>query len=72
MLEVSSDYTRVTVNSGNLTPDASDLSTSDGLWCSVNVCNLLSQVELSVIFVADTLDLDQRALWLGDRLRSLV
>lgn len=72
MLEMSSNDTGISVNSGNLTPDASDLRTSNGLWCSVNVSNLLTQVEFGILLVINTLDLDQRALWLRDRLRSLV
>lgn len=42
VLELSSDQTVVTMNSGDLTPDTSDLGTSDFLGSLVDVCNSLT------------------------------
>lgn len=72
LLEVGSDNTVVTVGSGNLTPDNSDLGTSDLLGSSVDVSNSLTQVELSVSWSLDTFDLNQGDVWVGNALRTLV
>lgn len=71
-LEVGSDNTVVTVGSGDLTPDDSDLGTSDFLLGSVDVGNSLTQVESGVLGGADTLDLDQRRAWVVHVLGTLV
>lgn len=60
------------MSSGDLTPDNSDLGTSNFLGGSVNVGNTLTQVELSVFWGGNTFDLDQRDVWVVDSLRSLV
>lgn len=60
------------MGSGNLTPDNSDLGTSDLLVGSVDVGDSLTNVELSVLWGLDTLDLDQRDVWVGNALRTLV
>ena len=70
--ESSSDNTRVTVGSGDLTPHNSNLRTSNFLGSSVNVGNTLTQVELSILWSSDTFDLDQRDIWVVDSLGSLV
>lgn len=72
LLEVGSHNTVGTVGSGNLTPDNSDLGTSDLLGSSVHVSDSLTQVELSVSWVLDTLNLNQRNVWVGNALRTLV
>lgn len=72
LLEVGSDNTVVTVGSGNLTPDNSDLGTSDFLGSSVDVSDSLTQVELSVSWSLDTFDLNQGDVWVGNALRTLV
>ncbi|KAF7584943.1 hypothetical protein EJF18_11106 [Clavispora lusitaniae] len=72
LLEFGSDNTVVTVSSGHLTPDNSDLGASDLLGSSVDVSDSLTQVELSVLWVLNTFDLDQRDVWVGDVLRTLV
>lgn len=46
------------MRSGDLTPDDSDLGTSDFLGGSVNVGNTLTQVELGFLWGGDTFDLD--------------
>lgn len=60
------------MSSGDLTPDNSDLSTSDLLGSSVHVGDSLTQVELSVAWRVDTVDLDQRHVRVGNVLRTLV
>lgn len=72
LLEVGSDNTVVTVGSGDLTPDDSDLGTSDFLVASVNVGNLLTQVEFGVLRRVHTVDLDQRGVWVDQVLGTLV
>lgn len=72
LLEVGSNDTVVTVGSGNLTPDNSDLGTSDLLGSSVYVGDSLTQVELSVSWGLDTVDLNQGDVWVGNALRTLV
>ncbi len=70
--ELSSDNTGVTVSSVDLTPDNSDLGTSDFLRASVDVGDSLTQVELSFFWGGNTFDLDQRDVWVVNALRSLV
>lgn len=70
--EVGSDNTVVTVGSGDLTPDDSDLGTSDLLVASVDVGNLLTQVELGVLWRVHTVDLDQGGVWVDQVLGTLV
>lgn len=60
------------MGSGDLTPDDSDLGTSDLLRSSVHVGNSLTQVELSVAWRVNTVNLDQRDVWVGHALRTLV
>lgn len=72
LLEVGSDNTVVTVSSGNLSPDDSDLGASDLLLGSVHVGNSLTQVELSFVSRLDTLDLDQRHVGVCHTLGALV
>lgn len=72
LLEVGSHDTVRTVGSGNLTPDDSDLGTSHFLGSSVHVSNSLTQVELSILRSLDTVDLNQRNVWVGNVLRTLV
>lgn len=70
--ESSSDNTRVAVGSGDLTPDDSDLGTSDLLGGSVDVSNSLSNVELGLFGGSNTLDLDERDVRVNDSFASLV
>lgn len=72
LLEVGSDNTVATVGSGDLSPDDSDLGASDLLGSSVHVSDSLTQVELGVLWVGDTVNLNQRDVWVGDALRTLV
>ena len=60
------------MSSGNLTPDNSDLRTSNLLVGTVDVGDSLTQVELSVLWSGDTLDLDQRNVRVVDVLGTLV
>lgn len=62
LLEVSTDDTRVTVGSGNLAPHNSDLGASDLLAGTVDEGDTLTEVEFSLLWRGDTLDLDQRAV----------
>lgn len=71
-LEVCSDGTRRTVSSGDLTPDDSNLGTSNLLRSSVDVSNTLTKVELGLLWSGDTLNLNQGDVWVGNRLGSLV
>lgn len=70
--ECSSNDTGVTVCSVDLTPDHSDLGTSDFLGASVDIGDSLTQVELSVFWVGNTFNLDQRDVWVVNALGSLV
>ena len=70
--EGSSNNTRVTVSSGDLTPHNSNLRTSNFLGGSVDVGNTLTQVKLSILWSSDTFNLDQRDIWVVDSLGSLV
>lgn len=70
--ECSSNDTGVTVCSVDLTPDNSDLGTSDFLGASVDIGDSLTQVELSVFWVGNTFNLDQRDVWVVNALGSLV
>lgn len=56
----------------DLTPDNSDLGTSDFFGASVDVGNSLTQVELSVFWVCNTFNLNQRDVWVVNSLGSLV
>lgn len=60
------------MGSVDLTPDDSDLGTSDLLGGSVDVGNTLTQVELSVLWGGNALDLDQGDVWVVGLLGSLV
>ena len=63
--EVGSDQSVGSMGSGNLTPDNSNLGTSDFLLRTVNVGNTLTQVELGILRVGHTVNLDQRHLGVG-------
>lgn len=56
--EVGSHDTGVTVRSGDLTPDDSDLGASDLLGSSVHVGHALTQVKLGILWGRNTFDLD--------------
>lgn len=56
------------MRSVDLTPDNSDLGTSNFLGGSVNVSNTLTQVELSLLWGRNTFNLDQRHIWVVNSL----
>lgn len=56
----------------DLAPHNSDLRASDLLGGSVDVSNTLTEVELGVLRIGHTLDLDQRHIWIVHFLGSLV
>jgi len=60
------------VRAGDLAPDHADLSTADLLLTTVDVGNLLAQVEVGGLGVIDTLDLDQAGARGSDVARALV
>lgn len=60
------------MGSGDFAPDDSDLRASDLLGGSVDVGNSLTEVELGILWVGNTLDLNQRHIWVVHRLASLV
>ena len=61
-----------TVCSCDLAPDDSDLGSSDFLLAAVDVCDALAQVEGCGLGVVDALNLDERCVWVGVALSSLV
>ncbi len=70
--ESGSDGARVTVSSDDLAPDDSDLGASNLLVGSVDVSHSLSEVELGLLGVGDTLNLDERHVGVNNTLASLV
>ena len=60
------------MSSVDLTPDNSDLGTSNLLGGSVDVSNTLTQVELGVLWSSNALDLHQGDVWVVGLLGSLV
>lgn len=72
LFEGSSHSTIVTVSSSDLTPDDSDLRTSDFLGSTVDVGYTLTQVEFSLIRRTNTLNLKQRDAWVVSALGTLV
>lgn len=71
LLEVGSDNTVVTVGFGDLTPDDSDLGTSDLLGSSVHVGDSLTKVESGILRGMNTVDLNQRGVWVDYALGTL-
>lgn len=70
--ELGTDNARVTVRTGDATPEDADLGTTKLLGGLVDVGDALSQVELGLVGLLDTLDLDERGVALGNALRALV
>lgn len=70
-LAISAPFQR-TVCSCDLAPDDSDLGSSDFLLGAVDVCDALAQVERCGLGVVDALNLDERCVWVGVALASLV
>lgn len=60
------------MSSGDLTPDNSDLGTSDLLGSTVNESNALTKVELGILGGVDTLNADQGDVGVGNVLAALV
>jgi len=60
------------VSSGDLTPDNSDLGTSDLLGGTVDESNTLTKVELGILGGVDTLNADQGDVGVGNVLAALV
>ena len=61
-----------TVCPGDLAPDDADLGASDLLLAAVDVCDPLAQVEGCALWLVNTLDLDERCVWVGVALATLV
>jgi len=57
---------------GDLSPNDSDLGSSDLLLCTVDESNLLSEVEVCGLGIRNALDLDQARAWGGVALATLV
>jgi len=66
------DDTRVTVRACDASPDHPDLRALNLPLCPVNVGNALSEVELSLLLVSDTLKLNERGVGTGVALATLV
>ena len=60
------------MRAGNLAPDDADPGAADLLLGLVDVGDALAEVELGLVGLLDTLDLDERGVALGDALRALV
>ncbi len=60
------------MSSGDLTPDNSDLGTSDLLGGTVDESNTLTKVELGILGGVDTLNADQGDVGVGNVLAALV
>ena len=60
------------MGSGDLTPDNSDLGTSDLLGGTVDESNTLTKVELGILGGVDTLNADQGDVGVGNVLAALV
>ena len=61
-----------TVCSSNLAPDDANLGAADLLLCAVDICDTLSEVERSGLGVVDALNQDERGVWVGVALATLV
>lgn len=72
LLEVGTDNSRVAVSLGDLSPDNTDLGTTNLLLGSVDKGNTLTKVELSILEALDTLNLDQGARGVDTALGALV
>lgn len=72
MGELGADDTRVAVSAGDATPENADLGATNLLGGLVDVCDALAEVELGILGLLDTLDLDEGGVALGDALRALV
>lgn len=72
MVELCSNDTAVAVWSGDLAPDASDFRSLSFSGGSVDEGYTLSKVKLCGFGVIDTLDLEQRCVWVRVSLSTLV
>lgn len=72
MGELGTNNTRVAVSSRDAAPQDADLGATNLLGCLVDVGDTLAEVELGVLGLLDTLDLDEGGVALGDALRALV
>lgn len=72
MVELGADNTGVSVRTGDLAPDHSDLAATDLLLGLVDVGDLLAKVEVGSVGVIDTLDLDQAGLGVSRVAATLV
>lgn len=70
--ELGTNDTRVTVRAGDASPDDTDLGATDLLGGLVDVSDTLAEVELGLVGLLDTLDLDEGSVALGHALRALV
>lgn len=70
--ELGTNNTRVTVGTGDATPDDADLGTTDLLGGLVDVGDTFAEVELGLVRLLDTLNLDERGVAPSDALRALV
>ena len=60
--ELNTHNTRVSMMTGDLTPDNTGLRVVDGALGSVNISNTLTQVKLNILLSVNTLNLDQRVV----------
>lgn len=60
------------MSSGDLTPDNSDLGTSDLLGSTVNESNALTKVELGILGGVNAVNADQGNVRVGNVLAALV
>lgn len=72
MGELGTDNTRVSVRAGDAAPENADLGATDLLGGLVDVSDTLAEVELGLVGLLNTLDLDEGGVALGDALRALV
>jgi len=70
--ELGTDNTRVAVRAGDAAPDDADLGATDLLGGLVDVGDTLAEVELGLVGLLNTLNLDEGGVALGDALRALV
>lgn len=70
--ELGTNDTRVTVRAGDAAPDDADLGATNLLGGLVDVSDTLAEVELGLLGLLDTLDLDEGGVALGNALRALV
>ena len=70
--ELGTNNTRVAVRAGDAAPDDADLGATNLLGGLVDVSDALAEVELGLVGLLNTFDLDEGGVALGDALRALV